>query len=89
MKLIDYIIKKRVEEALKKMPISYSQIGFRQGLGTEINLNFVTQTIHKNLNKLEEGTIEDPWLLFIDFKGAFNSINHELLYDKLKQKKVS
>jgi len=38
---------------------------------------------------MEEGTIKDPWLYFIDFKGAFNGINHSILFKKLEKKGIS
>ena len=41
MKLIDYIINQRILTALEINPIAFSQTGFRKGLGTEVNLNFV------------------------------------------------
>ena len=28
-------------------------------------------------------------MFFIDFKGAYNGINHELLYEKLKKRGIS
>ena len=86
MKLLDHTIKSRIDTTLKKAPISFTQIGFRKGLGTEVNLNQVIQTIHKCFDALNNNTEQDPWLFFIDFKGAFNGVDHKILYEKIKNK---
>ena len=39
--------------------------------------------------KLGKKEIEDLWLFFIDFKGAFNSVNHDILFIKLRRKGLS
>ena len=31
----------------------------------------------------------DPWFFFIDFKGSYNGVNHELLFEKVKKRGVS
>ena len=38
------------------------------------------------LKKLEKKKIIDPWMFFIDFKGAYNGINHEILFQKLNKR---
>ena len=91
LKIIDAVIDARINFLLSKENnnLQPTQIGFRKGLGTEINLNRVNQIIKTNYDKLEKKEIEDPWLLFIDFKGAFNSVNHDILFKKLRKKGLS
>ena len=48
----------------------------------------MNQIIKTNYVKLEKKEIEDPWLLFIDFKGAYNGVNHEILARKLRKKGI-
>ena len=49
-----------------------------------MNLNFVMQTLHELKARAKKQEIEDPWLFFIDFKGAYNGVNHEILVKKLR-----
>ena len=53
-----------------------------------MNLNFVMQTLHELKAKTKNKEIEDPWLFFIDFKGAYNGVNHEILARKLRKKGI-
>ena len=46
------------------------------------------ETIHKMFGNMEEGRIKDPWLFFIDFKGAYNGIDHNILFKKLRKKGI-
>ena len=47
------------------------------------------QTLHEMKAKTKKGEMIDPWLFFIDFKGAYNGVNHEILYKKLKKKGIN
>ena len=46
------------------------------------------QTLHEMKAKTKKGEMEDPWLFFIDFKGAYNGVNQKL-YKKLRKKGIS
>ncbi|HRP37859.1 MAG TPA: reverse transcriptase family protein, partial [Candidatus Dojkabacteria bacterium] len=60
-----------------------SQIGFVPKLGIQVNLVRALEriTLRTNSKKTAYG-------LFIDFSNAYNSIPHELLFKKLRQKQV-
>ena len=54
-----------------------------EGQGTEIN---IFRTIQK-ITELREEKREDEkiWMLFIDFAKAYDTVNHEILFIKMKQ----
>ena len=59
--------------------LSDNQYGFRKGLSTSMAIFEVLKTLHQNWNdKLYSGCI------FIDFSRAFDSIDHQILIEKLK-----
>ena len=50
-------------------------------MNTHLNLNTILSEIDDIVKKLDKNKMEkkDYWLLFIDFKGAYNSVNHNIL----------
>ena len=58
------------------------QTGFVKGMGIQVNLNRAIQKIKQrtNQNRIIYG-------LFVDFANAYNSVPHELLMKKLREKK--
>ena len=50
-------------------------------MNTHLNLNTILSEIDNIAKKVDKNLKEkkDHWLLFIDFKGAYNSVNHNIL----------
>lgn len=79
-KIIEKIMRKRLVKYLDNINFfSRSQFGFRQGLGTEDALLSVTDIIYSNFNTNKKTTG-----LFIDFKTAFDLVDHNILLSKLE-----
>ena len=57
--------------------LNMSQTGFRKGMGCELNILRITETIR---NKLLKDKNNKLWTLFIDLKSAFDTVNHEILF---------
>ena len=55
IKIIDYTIKQRLADTLnqKDNQNAFMQTGFKKGLGTEININIITQNLIKKLEELK------------------------------------
>ena len=60
-----------------------SQIGFIQKMGIQVNLVRALERISLRTKQKKEA-----YGLFIDFSNAYNSIPHELLFNKLRSKNV-
>lgn len=56
-----------------------TQFGFRNNSSTIANLIESTEIVYKNLNKFKE-----CYSIYFDFAKAFDKINHNILFDKLK-----
>ena len=93
-KLIDAILYKRIKEELRideniseKYPsLANNQTGFRKKMNTHLNLNTIISEIDNLVKKIDnKDSKDDYWLLFIDFKGAYNSVNHNILWNKMKR----
>ena len=61
------------------------QIGFVPKIGTEPNLLRILEEIKQNMKKPIRGKNDQAWTLFIDLKSAFDKVNHELMFDRLKE----
>lgn len=75
---------------LTKLPnysniINPRQIGFRKGLGCDLNLMRLRQRVS---DVLSTSVNKEKFLLFVDFKTAFDAVNHTKLFDKLRQKEI-
>ena len=79
-KLLEKIIHAQLSHFLESNNIlSNNQYGFRRGLSTNAAVFEVLKTLHQNWDdKLYSGCI------FIDFSRAFDTINHQILMEKLK-----
>lgn len=64
--------------------LSSTQYGFRENLGTGDAIANVTNTI---IRKLDEG--KKCLAVFIDLQKAFDTIDHEILYLKLKKNGIT
>ena len=54
-------------------------------MGCEINLLRITEYIKDKYEKQEEKQL---WTLFIDLKSAFDTVNHKLLFEKLRKLEI-
>lgn len=84
-KILEKVIKKQVLTFLDSNKIlSSTQYGFRENLGTSDAIANVTNTI---IGKLDEG--KKCLAVFIDLQKAFDTIDHEMLYLKLKKNGIT
>ena len=51
-------------------------------MGCEINIMRITEYIKK---RYEEKKEKGLWTLFIDLKSAFDTVDHKLLFEKMRQ----
>lgn len=79
------MIQSRVEiyECLNEIKISKCQVGFVKGLGCDVNIMRLRQRVY-DLKMLR--TKEEKYVLFIDLKAAYDSVNHKRLFSKMKEK---
>ena len=84
-KLYSIILLNRLtEEANKRQLISFNQIGFQKGKRTTDHI-FVLQTLIDKIVKHEKWKL---FVAFIDFRKAYDSINRNDLFFKLKQMEI-
>ena len=55
-------------------------------MGCEINLLKIVENIQTLYNEREE---KGTWLLFIDLKSAFDTVDHALLFEKMKKLEIA
>ena len=55
-------------------------------MGCELNLLRITETLR---NKMLNNKNSKLWTLFIDLKSAFDTVNHEILFKKMRDLKIS
>jgi hypothetical protein len=76
---------------LKTVKLNKAQEGFQERLGTEVNIIRLRETDHnlryKDYKRLRE--MEKRYLLFVDFKQAFDSVHLGILVAKLLQRGVN
>ena len=79
-KLLERLIHTQISDYLDSNNIlSENQYGFRKGLSTSIAIFEVLKILHQNWNdKLYSGCV------FIDFSRAFDSIDHQIIIEKLE-----
>ena len=88
MKMMERVIQSRVElyECLNDIKISKAQVGFVKGLGCDVNIMRLRQRVY-DLKFLR--TREEKYVLFIDLKAAYDSVNHRKLFSKIENKGYS
>ena len=84
---VDFLIDAPKEIAIVGNPLSEQTQEILRNIHRRFVPNKVIALLNPNTEEKQE--IEDPWLLFIDFKGAFNSVNHDILFEKLRKKGLS
>ena len=55
-------------------------------MGCELNILRITETIRE---KLKDSQNKKLWTLFIDLKSAFDTVNHEILFNKMRELNIS
>jgi len=55
-------------------------------MGCELNILRITETIKMKLQVKSHPKI---WTLFIDLKSAFDSVNHQILFRKMRELDIS
>ena len=54
-------------------------------MGCEINLLRITEYIKEKYELQQE---KGMWILFIDLKSAFDTVNHTLLFEKMRKHSI-
>lgn len=80
-KILEKVLKKQLMTYLEENNlISKSQYGFRQNLSTADAIDDILNTITKSLDKGNKSLA-----IFIDLQKAFDTIDHKILFKKLKK----
>lgn len=78
-KVFEKIVNNRLLDFLEKNHVLYEhQYGFRKKYSTKLSMINLVNTLR---NSMDEGRITLG--IFVDFKKAFDTINHDILYSKL------
>ena len=78
-KILEKLMYSRVIDFITKYNILYTnQFGFQKNMSTEYAINSLLQNIVTCLNQDETG-----FCILLDFAKAFDTVNHEILLDKL------
>ena len=79
-KILEKLMYSRVIDFITKYNILYTnQFGFQKGMSTEYAINSLLHNIVHSINKDETG-----FCILLDFAKAFDTVNHEILLDKLQ-----
>ena len=79
-KILEKLMYSRVIDFIKRYKILYeNQFGFQKGLSTEFAINSLLNNIIKCLEEKEVG-----FCILLDFAKAFDTVNHEILLQKLE-----
>ena len=79
-KLLEKLMYARVIDFIKRYKLLYeNQYGFQKGLSTELAVNSLLYNIVDCLENKEVG-----FCILLDFAKAFDTVNHEILLDKLQ-----
>jgi hypothetical protein len=85
------VIEFHVLEELKTLQLNTSQIGFRKGLSTEVNILRLRQRLHdlRYTGYDRKSKMKKRYILFIDLKQAFDCVDYPKLILKLITKGLS
>ena len=85
-KIIEIVVRRRLRKHVYGNKIILAEkIVFIQGLGCEVNLVRLREKVKKIIRTKTTST---KFLLFIDFKQAYDSVNHYKLFEKLESIKT-
>ena len=65
-----------------------SQIGFRYGLGCEVNILRLIESL-RHMRELNKDGTQKIWSYYVDLKSAFDSVDHEILFKKMDEIGIS
>ena len=82
--MLDTILNERLKKEVKDK-INMNQTGFRAGIGYEVNIMRITNQI----KTYKKDNSKKTWSLFIDLKSAFDSVNHNILFDRMRKMKIN
>ena len=78
-KILEKLMYSRIIKFIEKYNILYkTQFGFQKGMSTEYAVNSLVSNIVKCLENMDVG-----FCILLDFAKAFDTVNHEILLDKL------
>ena len=78
-KILEKLMYSRIIDFIKRFKILYAnQFGFQKGLSTEFAINSLLNNIIECMENKEVG-----FCILLDFAKAFDTVNHEILLDKL------
>ena len=79
-KILEKLMYSRIIEFITKYNVLYTnQFGFQKGMSTEYAINSLLHNIVNSMNKDETG-----FCILLDFAKAFDTVNHDILLDKLQ-----
>lgn len=80
-KLFEHIIITHLNE--NNFPLSHAQFGFRKGLSTDLAIFALKNTVYKYIQRNTS-----VYACFLDLSRAFDTINYNILWNKLRTSKV-
>ena len=75
-------INKQLHDERGRFRLERNQIGFRYGLGCEVNIMRLVESL-RTLRDFNKNSTQKTWSFFVDLKSAFDSVNHRLLFQKM------
>mgnify|MGYP003293343765 CR=1 FL=1 len=84
-KIIDFVLNDRIKKFVyRNKLICDAQVGFMEKCGTEINIMKIMAKAYEANQKFRSNHI---YIFFIDFRKAYDSVDHEILFQKLEKYK--
>ena len=77
--MLDTVLNERLKREVKDK-ININQTGFRAGMGCEVNIMRLTNQI----KVFKKDKKKKTWSLFIDLKSAFASVDHKILFKRMR-----
>ena len=79
-KILEKLMYSRIIDFITKHNVLYTnQFGFQKGMSTEYAINSLLHNVVHSMNNDETG-----FCILLDFAKAFDTVNHEILLDKLQ-----
>ena len=90
VKIYESALKDKIMEHVESADvICKKQIGFMKGCGCDLNLLKLRVRTQQLKDHQKKGSLSANNILFIDFKAAYDMVNHEILFTKMQQKGFS